>query len=118
MEASKLNYYKEILEDRKKQIFKNIHNVSDELAQLSECELNDEGDHVATITHSVVDNILARRQVQELKEINRALNKIASKKYGTCEMCGVDIGSQRLGVKPHALYCIDCREIAEKTEDI
>lgn len=114
MKTSKLNYFKEILEDRKRQILKNIHGVYDELDQLGSCELNDEGDHSATINSSRVDDIILQQQQQELKNIYVALNKIASGKYGTCEMCGVQIGVERLKVKPHAIYCIECREIIEK----
>jgi RNA polymerase-binding transcription factor DksA len=50
------------------------------------------------------------------REIEVALAKIANNEYGICEMCEDDIGFQRLKVKPHALYCIDCREIAEKSK--
>lgn len=116
LEATKLNYFKEILEDRKKQILKNIHGVSNELNQLHSCDLSDEGDHVATINRSTVDNIILRQQDQELSDINRTINSIDSGEYGTCDMCGVEIGVERLNVKPHAIYCIECREIVEKTE--
>ncbi len=113
-----LNYFKKILEDRKEQILKNIRGVYDKLNQLGSCELNDEGDHVAVTNNSRIDDIIIRQQQQELYQINTALNKIESGGYGSCEMCGVDIGSQRLEVKPHAIYCIDCREIVEKEKGI
>ncbi|MEA2048906.1 MAG: RNA polymerase-binding protein DksA [Campylobacterota bacterium] len=114
--SEELNYFKKILEDRKTQILKNISGVYDELNQLGTCELNDEGDHVAATNHSRVDDIIIRQQQQELYQINTALSKIESGTYGSCEMCGVDIGTERLKVKPHAVYCIDCREIVERTE--
>ena len=41
--------------------------------------------------------------------------KIANKTYGICDMCEEEIGIPRLKVKPHAKYCIACREIIEKT---
>ncbi|MEL1170649.1 TraR/DksA C4-type zinc finger protein, partial [Campylobacter jejuni] len=34
--------------------------------------------------------------------------------YGICESCDDEIDSQRLKVKPHARYCIACRQIAEQ----
>ena len=112
---SKINYFKEILENRKIQILKNIHTVHNELDQLHSCELNDEGDHVAVSNSSIVDNIIVKKQEQELHDINRALNRVKSGDYGSCDMCGCEIGFQRLTVKPHAMYCIECREIIEKT---
>ena len=116
MQASELNYFKEILESRRDQIRKNINSVNSELNQLSNLELNDEGDHASVNNNSMVESAIVQQQAQELQEIEKALKKIANGEYGICEMCEDDIGFQRLKVKPHAVYCIDCREIAEKTK--
>ncbi len=116
MQASELNYFKEILESRKEQILKNINSVNSELNQLSNLELNDEGDHAAVNNNSMVESAIVQQQQQELQEIDKALGKIANGEYGICEMCEDEIGFQRLKVKPHAIYCIDCREIVEKSK--
>lgn len=116
MQQSELNYFKEILESRNDQIIKNIDAVNDELAQLNGLELNDEGDHASVNNSSMIESAIVRQQEQELREINAALGKIATGGYGICAMCEDDIGFQRLKVKPHACYCIDCREIIEKTK--
>ena len=115
MQNSELSYFREILESRKEQINKNIIGVNNELAQLSALELNDEGDHASVNNNSMVESAIVQQQEQELREINVTLGKIANGDYGTCEMCEDDIGFQRLKVKPHAIYCIDCREIVEKS---
>ena len=115
MQNSELDYFKEILESRKEQINKNILGVNAELAQLSSLELNDEGDHASVNNNSMVESAIVQQQEQELREINVTLGKISTRDYGTCEMCEDDIGFQRLKVKPHAIYCIDCREIVEKS---
>ncbi len=115
MQTSEINYFKEILESRKEQINKNIKDVNKELDQLSALELNDEGDHASVNNNSMVESAIVQQQEQELREINVTLGKIASGGYGICEMCEDDIGFQRLKVKPHAIYCIDCREIVEKS---
>jgi len=114
MQNSEFNYFKEILEDRKKQIDKNISGVNDELNQLSGLELNDEGDYASVNNNSMVESAIVQQQEYELKEINIALEKISTKEYGICEMCEDKISFQRLKVKPHAIYCIDCRSIVEK----
>lgn len=116
MQTSELNYFKEILESRRDQINKNIDGVHSELNQLNALELNDEGDHAATNNNSMVESAIVTQQAQELQEIEVALGKIANGDYGICEMCEDDIGFQRLKVKPHAIYCIDCREIVEKSK--
>ncbi|MBD3823370.1 MAG: RNA polymerase-binding protein DksA [Epsilonproteobacteria bacterium] len=117
MQESELKYFKEILESRKVQILKNISGVNDELNQLSALELNDEGDHASVTNNSMVENAICMQQEKELKEINVALSKIEHRQYGICEMCEDPIGFQRLKVKPHAVYCIDCREIVEKSNN-
>ena len=116
MQESELKFFKEILEGRKQQINKNINGVNDELNQLNSLELNDEGDHAAVNNNSMIESAIVLQQTQELNEIEVTLGKISSKNYGVCEMCEDDIGFQRLKVKPHAIYCIDCREIVEKSK--
>lgn len=116
MQNSELTYFKEILLSRKEQIVKNIFGVNSELSELSDLELNDEGDHASVNNNSMVESAIVSQQQCELKEIEVALGKIANGEYGVCEMCEDNIGFQRLKVKPHAIYCIDCREIVEKTK--
>ena len=115
MQESELSYFKEILESRKVQIVKNISGVNDELNQLSALELNDEGDHASVNNNSMVESAIVFQQEKELQEIQVTLGKISHGDYGVCEMCEDPIGFQRLKVKPHAIYCIDCREIVEKS---
>ena len=116
MQASEKSYFKEILESRKEQITKNIAGVNNELSQLSALELNDEGDYASNNNNSMIESAIVTQQEQELKEINITLDKIKTGDYGICEMCEDPIGFQRLKVKPHAIYCIDCREIVEKSK--
>jgi DnaK suppressor protein len=115
VQTSELNYFKEILESKQEQIVKNINDVNSELHQLNNLELNDEGDHASVNNNSMVESAIVHQQEKELREINVALGKISSGDYGICEMCEEQIGFQRLKVKPHAIYCIDCREIVEKS---
>ena len=115
MQDSELSYFKEILESRQVQIVKNISGVNDELDQLNSLELNDEGDHASVDNSSMIESAIVQQQEQELREINVTLGKISNGDYGICEMCEDPIGFQRLKVKPHAIYCIDCREIVEKS---
>ncbi len=116
MQQSELNYFKDILESRKKQIIINIVDVNEELNQLNSLELNDEADHVSVDNNSMVESVIVQQQDKELKEIDITLNKIATGEYGICEMCEDKIGFQRLKVKPHAIYCVACREIVEKSK--
>jgi len=114
MRENELHYFEEILLARQVQIIKNLNGVEEEMMQLRECELNDEGDYASISNDNMVESAIGAQQSQELLEIETALSKIKSKQYGICEMCEDDIGFQRLKVKPHARYCIICRPIVEK----
>jgi DnaK suppressor protein len=43
----------------------------------------------------------------QLKDVERALAKLETGGYGTCETCGKDIAEPRLEAMPAARYCID-----------
>jgi DnaK suppressor protein len=53
----------------------------------------------------------------DLKEIEKALEKIKKGTYGICERCGKPIDSARLEVKPAAIYCMKCEGELEKRLD-
>jgi len=109
-----LDYFKELLLERKKQIEKNILETKNEIEELKNVEVNDDGDYASLCTDNLIDSAINNQQVKELKEIEEALKKIEDGTYGICEMCGEPIRKLRLKVKPYAKYCIVCREIIEK----
>ena len=115
MRESDLKFFKEMLDERKRQIKKNIEDVYQEMEGLNDSEANDEIDHASISTDRMIEEAITAQQAKELGEIEFALGKIKSGIYGVCEMCEEDISIQRLKVKPHAKYCIVCREIVEKS---
>ncbi len=115
MQKSELEYFKSVLLQRKEQILKNLNGVAEEMDELAEQEVNDEGDFASVSNDSMVEGAIATQQEHELREIEKALLKIETGNYGICEMCEEPIGTHRLKVKPHAVYCIDCREVVENS---
>ena len=109
-----LDYFKELLLERKKQIEKNILETKNEIEELKNFEVNDDGDYASLCTDNLIDSAINNQQLKELQEIEEALKKIENGTYGICEMCGEPIRKLRLKVKPYAKYCIVCREIIEK----
>jgi RNA polymerase-binding protein DksA len=49
----------------------------------------------------------------ELRDIDSALERMASGEYGVCEECGGQIGQHRLSALPYAKLCIDCQRMEE-----
>ncbi|OGG02993.1 hypothetical protein A2W14_04425 [Candidatus Gottesmanbacteria bacterium RBG_16_37_8] len=51
---------------------------------------------------------------RNLEEINLALIRIKKGTYGKCQNCGKMIDTDRLAIKPTALYCVSCERKKEK----
>ncbi|MGK5739447.1 TraR/DksA family transcriptional regulator [Micromonospora sp. URMC 103] len=66
----------------------------------------DTGDPGQAHTQSAL--IAATRQ--SLEQIAGALRRIADGSYGACERCRGDIPAERLGILPHARYCVPCQQ--------
>ena len=115
MHEREIEFFEAALENRKEQIEKNIAGVEKEMDALRDLELNDEGDYASVSNDNMVENAIGVQQELELLEIDLALAKIKDGTYGICEMCEESIAIHRMKVKPHAKFCIDCREIAEKS---
>ena len=71
----------------------------------------DEGDKIEEADEvQEYDNKLSLEYSLELKlkDVNSALEKIASGTYGMCEKCGKKIGEKRLLACPEAKTCLKC----------
>jgi len=49
------------------------------------------------------------REVDELRDVEAALARIADGAYGRCVVCGDDIGRERLDAYPTAKRCLTCQ---------
>jgi RNA polymerase-binding transcription factor DksA len=74
----------------------------------------DAGDE--SVTNMLVDLGVAsiERDVRELGEIESALERIGSGRYGLCTDCGDEIAPERLEANPAAARCILCQAKHER----
>jgi len=56
------------------------------------------------------------RERKLIKKIDEALQRMEGGDYGYCEVCGVEIGLERLDARPTAELCIDCKTLDELRE--
>ena len=57
------------------------------------------------------------RERKLVRKIDKTIARVDADDYGFCDACGIEIGLQRLEVRPTAEMCIDCKttqEIKEK----
>ncbi len=69
-----------------------------------------EGDPI--IYEREMNMALRRRARRKLKSLQEALTRFEEGTYGICEMCGGEIGAQRLEALPQARLCIECAQKA------
>jgi len=66
--------------------------------------------HMADRDEGRIDSFIevAQSLEQQMRAIDRAIEKIDDGSYGACESCGRRIAAERLEALPHAALCIDC----------
>ena len=79
-------------------------------------EVGDEMDDANTEGASAMASKLLERDVHLLREIDRALAKMADGTYGLCEGTGEPIGTSRLRLRPWARYSVEYQEELERAE--
>ncbi len=106
---------KNLLFEKKEQLLSEATLGQNIIEELRREDSSDELDYAEISSDSHNLSILRDKQLQDLKEIEFALTKIESNTYGICEMCDEDIEIKRLKIKPHARFCVECREVYERS---
>ncbi len=94
--------------------------IRDELLRLDDELYIDIAGRVHDIGEESVADLLADqniaqigRQVEKLREIEKAIARLSSGSYGVCVECGNPIGWQRLKAIPSASRCLECQDRVE-----
>jgi DnaK suppressor protein len=78
-------------------------------------EAPDAGDESVAALIADLDQADRSRDLDELRGLEAAHERIESGGYGLCVDCGRDISFERLRAAPTAIRCIDCQTRHEKT---
>lgn len=99
---------------------KHRRNALEQLLAIGERELRtrttdvgDDIDAALDAEHLELQSQLATSESRELAQIENALQRIAARKYGTCEVCNKEIPLARLEALPYATQCIQCQRAGE-----
>ena len=116
MDAKKLQNYKNKLLTLKNQILNGqLIKPTEELQTLSE-DLAEEGDLANTIINQNVTVHLREQELNKLRFINEALERITDGTYGRCEDCDEEIDESRLNNQPWTDVCLTHAEEREKKD--
>ncbi|MDD6055009.1 MAG: RNA polymerase-binding protein DksA [Helicobacter sp.] len=116
MKQNDLEYFNQILLEKKNAILEN--NLEHQKSMQHLDSSFDEADLTALQIKNTLDSSIFSHHNSELEYIESALEKLENGNYGICEMCDEEIALERLKAKPHARYCIVCREIVEKNKGL
>lgn len=116
MEEQKLRYFRKKLIEEKRRVTGTIDDLDDSGLDNSlrddTSELSTYDNHPADIASETFEfeknSALKANEVEQLKMIDRAIDRIESGEYGTCRICGRSIAEERLAAIPSAELCIDC----------
>ena len=77
------------------------------------------GNHMADDASELFEqekNLVLQNHTQQLlSEVDAALRRIDSGKYGQCESCGKPIDPERLETLPYVACCMDCKTRQERS---
>ncbi len=105
---SVLNAWKQELED---ELARTVHHMRDEPENPP-----DPNDRASQETDMSLELRSRDRERKLIKKINEAIARIDEEEYGYCDVCGVEIGIERLEARPTAELCIDCKTLDEIRE--
>ncbi len=78
-------------------------------------EVPDAGDESVATAVTDLEHAIVERHVDEIRDIDAALQRIRHHRYGRCSDCDEDIEPARLMAFPTAKRCVDCQSLREHT---
>ena len=115
MDQKKVNYFKELLQSQLDELISDALKTLDGMTNLKD-NFPDPTDRASLETDR---NFLLRirdRERKLIEKIKEALERIDNDTFGICEVCGKEIGEERLRARPVTTQCIDCKKKQEARE--
>jgi DnaK suppressor protein len=72
-------------------------------------------EEAARVVQDTVLEAEEQRDIDELQQVQRALERLDAATYGDCAQCGEPIALQRLLAEPAAVRCASCQAVFERT---
>ena len=113
MTKTELAKFKEILETKYAELAKVVRNREGITIEKSPDALDE--------VQNAAERELAIRNLDResnlLRNVRAALRRIADGSFGTCLHCEEEISLKRLNAVPWTPYCIQCQEIADRSQE-
>ncbi|HUU41999.1 MAG TPA: RNA polymerase-binding protein DksA [Desulfatiglandales bacterium] len=115
MNEKDVEYFKELLQNQLDELIEEALRTVNGMTDLKD-NFPDPTDRAALETDR---NFLLRirdRERKLIEKIKEALERIDNSNFGICEVCGKNIGKERLKARPVTTLCINCKKKQEARE--
>lgn len=102
----------ELLDEVRRRLHAN--GESEQLALVN--HLDETGDWAEASSENLNDIALLQHELDALRQLDNALARVQSGRFGICDECGEAIPGQRLEVQPEATACVGCQQARERHE--
>ncbi len=118
LSTKELNYFRQLLLEKRAELIGDLNTMGEEALKQDSANLSHYADHMADVGSDNFEQELTLGLMESerklLQEIDAALDRIAEKTYGMCEMTGEPITKARLEAKPWAQYSIEAAREMER----
>ena len=120
--AKTATFSKEFIEKVKKMLLEEKAKLSSELAKMTKKDPSDgsttkfpnygdtEDENAAEVAEYVTNISLEENLEKNFRDVEKALEKIASDTYGICKYCKKPIEEKRLLARPASSACVECKK--------
>jgi DnaK suppressor protein len=113
MDKKAIEFFKKRLLKMREEILSKARKLKEDSYTLGTDGIQDMADAASNAYNADILMSISNNDLQILKDVDNALDKISNETYGACEECDEKINEKRLEVNPTARYCITCQRILE-----
>ncbi|MDD5393923.1 MAG: RNA polymerase-binding protein DksA [Thiothrix sp.] len=116
MNEKQLGHFRNILMAWKQSLMEEVDRTVDHMKE-DATNFSDPADRATQEEEFALELRARDRERKLIRKIEKTIARLDADDYGFCDACGIEIGLQRLEVRPTAELCIDCKttqEIKEK----
>ena len=115
MNEAQLDHFRKILQKWSESLVEEVNRTVDHM-QEDASNFSDPADRATQEEEFTLELRARDRERKLIRKIEKTIARVDADDYGFCDACGIEIGLQRLEVRPTAELCIDCKATEEIKE--